>query len=52
MSALTVMKQGIREKCIDWAKNVVNSAISTPLSSLVNTCTCGPLYGRAVNSPG
>ena len=24
------MKQGIREKCIDWAKSVVDSAISTP----------------------
>lgn len=30
MSSSTVMKQGIREKCIDWAKSVVDSAISTP----------------------
>lgn len=30
MSSSTVMKQGIRGKCVDWAKSVVDSAISTP----------------------
>lgn len=54
MSSSTVMKQGIREKCIDWAKSVVDSAISTPplLSGehiSEHTYMSGPLYGYASN---
>lgn len=54
MSSLTVMKQGIREKCIDWAKSVVDSAISTPpllSGEHINehTYMSGPLYGYAAN---
>lgn len=50
MSSSTVMKQGIREKCIDWVKSVVDSAISTPplLSGehiSEHTYMSGPLYG-------
>ena len=55
MSSSTVMKQGIREKCIDWAKSVVDSAISTPplLSGehiSEHTYMSGPLYGIPANS--
>lgn len=54
MSSSTVMKQGIHEKCIDWAKSVVDSAISTPplLSGehiSEHTYMSGPLYGYAAN---
>lgn len=50
MSSSTVMKQGVREKCIDWAKSVVDSAISTPpLLSGEHTYMSGPLYGYAAN---
>ena len=45
MSSSTVMKQGIREKCIDWAKSVVDSAISTPpLLSGEHTYMWSPLW--------
>lgn len=53
MSSSTVIKQGIREKCIDWAKSVVDSAISTPhlLSGkhISEHTYIGPLYGYATN---
>ena len=47
MSSSTVMKQGVREKCIDWAKSVIDSAISTPpLLSGEHTYMWSPLWVR------